>query len=147
MNIENLSNIVYLTDNAYIIIGMVRPGSYSFITYLEHEIFPPDNEESNDKFHLHLTRFEGVPYTVVGFPQKFLPDARKIADRCGMKLITGVPLSQNESDSHQFPINHSLDLTFTLENMIAYTAEELGAALIAERDRLQQYYRLKFDQN
>ena len=143
---------VYKSNYAYIILDAMRPGAITFMTRLEYEYFPPDNEELSDLFTVHFMKHMGQPYVVVGVPFEYLEKCRKLADQNCLKIVSGTPVITNifkdqsslepKIEQYPFPIHHSADLIFTIENLKTYeTPEKVKNALMEERMKVEDYIR------
>jgi len=103
-------------DYVYIICGAYRPNTDKFIYTVEHTLFPPTNEELNDLFDIFVMPFADLLYVVMGIPQKYLEKCKKIATSLNLELILGKPIGHTAGGSIHFPLDHSSDLIYTVEN-------------------------------
>ena len=154
--IGDKNNYVYKSDYLYIILAVYRPGAITFMTKLEHELFPPHNEELNDLYTIHYMQHEKQPYVVLGVPMEYLEQCKKLAEQNHLKLVNGTPITtyikeiredeaEHEIDQRPFPIPHSNDLTYTLENLKSYESpEKLQKALQIERSIIQRYMQIYY---
>ena len=155
-SIKNKGDFVYKSNYLYIILTMYRPGAVTFMTKLEHEFFPPHDQKLNDLYTVHFMKHEEQPYVVLGVPMEYLEQCKNLAEQNCLKLVNGTPVTtyikeindgdnEPEIDQRPFPIHHSLDLTYTLENLKSYEApERLQKALQIERNLIQRYLQLYY---
>ena len=137
---ETKPNYVYLICAAF------RPGSSTFMTRVEYEIFPPKDSSLNDLYEVSIIPFENLNYLVIGFPKNpksYLKKSFEIANSLGMKLVLGKPISKNSTGASQFPLNYSTDSIFTLEtkdnNKIPKDLDSHNKLLQEEAQKLQIY--------
>lgn len=132
---------VYLSDYIYLVLGMFRPQSLTFLTRLEHEHFPPGSP-LNDKFTVHMAYYGGNPYSIIGVPMENLKLCRILAESLELQLINGLPLwcseSKGETVNH-FPISHSPDLTWTVQNKKTMDPRKITSMLQREVISVQKY--------
>lgn len=121
---RNYMNSEYI----YIIMDIKRPFTKLFMLRLENEMpLTDDNiddkvyKESakNDTFHLQLINHEQVDYIIAGIHQKHKKFAQKLAHDMGFSIFNGTPKHADRTSTKEvkllpFPLNHSVDLTFTL---------------------------------
>lgn len=134
---------VYVSNYIYIILGMFRPGALTFLTKLEYEYFPPSediNDTLNDLFTVHIASYEGNTYSIIGVPMEYLDKCRQLADSIGLQLINGYPMTANKKDSlSHFPISHSQDLTYTVQNTETLDPKTVQAKIQKELIQVRKY--------
>ena len=155
--IQNKNEYVYKSNYIYVILLMKRPGATTFMVKLEHEHFPPHDQSLNDLYTVHYIRHDGEPYVIVGVPMEYLQQCNELAEKNCLRLVNGTPLTayikedqQQQSDpaiDHKpFPIHHSHDLTYTLENIKSYESlEKIQKGLQMEGKILQKYLKRYYE--
>lgn len=138
----------------YLVCAAFRPGSSTFMTKIEYEIFPPGKPELNDLYEVSIIPFEGFNYLVIGIPKEPKNNLKlcyKIAEDIGMKLVLGKPISKNSVGASQFPLDHSSDSIFTLETKdntkIPKDINKLNNILREEVNNLQKYIKIQSGNN
>lgn len=146
--ILNKNEYVYKSNYIYTIVSAYRPGAALFMTKLEHDHFPPHDPELNDLYTVHFMKHDNQPYIIVGVPMEYLQQCKKLAEDNNLRLVNGTPnlfREKKETDTIEidripFPIHHSPDLTYTLENCKSYeTPQQLQIALQFERKIIKRY--------
>ena len=140
MEHANSSSIVYDTDHVYLILGMFRPGAVTFMTRMEYEYFFPTNPTLNDLYSVNMHKFDGQTYVVIGFPRQYLEQAKKLAKKLSLRLLSGVPTSI-DSNKHpvHFPIESASDSTYTITNQSTYTLEQAQQVIRLEVQEIRKY--------
>lgn len=155
MQIADKADYVYKSDYVYIISGMYRPGAATFMTRLEYEHFSPDNKELQDQFTIYMTQHQGKPYAVIGVPMEHLETCQRLAESLKMQLLQGSPVGiqfkkGEDKDGKEtdveckptqlpFPIDHSPDLTYTLQNLENIPENKVKSRLKKELIKLETY--------
>jgi hypothetical protein len=105
-------------DFCYFIAPSNMVGIRLFCTRAEYEIPQTDeeglSEECRDNWHLSITNWNDIHYLVIGFHRAYLAWYQSIADECELNCLRGRPMSIEGEDRQAFPLDHSIDMMFTL---------------------------------
>lgn len=137
--VEFLKTHTLLPNSIYVIGASYRPGVVSFVTHLEHEHYIG---KAADKFDLFVVTYAGNKYLVMGIPFKDQELCIKEAERHGLRLVSGKPLSNYaEGQLVHFPLQYSEDSIFTLESIskIPQDPKLLEQALKDELRAVKEY--------
>lgn len=100
-------------DKLFIICMETRPGMRLFLVDLEYNKFIPGTP-LNDRFELFINKWEGIGWAVVAVPMKYKDFVWEVAERNGMRVADGIPMTLGNEGSVSFPL--AGDNVFTLEN-------------------------------
>lgn len=93
---------------------------------------------------MYSTKFNGLPFIVVGVPRSDIGICQALASDLELKLVIGIPASDvitdtGQTDRRHFNISHSPDSTYTLQNTRTYTDQERFDAITSEHIKLTAY--------
>lgn len=104
-----------LPGSVYVVGATYRPGVISFITHLENEYYLGDDA---DRFDLFVVTYVGNKYLVMGIPLEHHELCVKEAEKYGLRLVNGKPLSNyTEGELVHFPLQYAEDSVYTLESI------------------------------
>lgn len=107
----------------YIIGCLLRPGTLTFATDLEHTYFSPDTDV-NDLYNIFQLQYCGMPYYIIEIPHSSYQIAKTLADALGLKMVNGKPSSvgQAQPSDPPFGLVCSASHCWTLETQHSLTS-------------------------
>lgn len=90
-----------------------RPGVSLFSVLLEHTFYKPGTSD-NEKFIMHLIKWERILWFVITIPAIEKNRAEVVAKKSGIRIADGVPSMITSKGVAQFPLD--MKNVFTLEN-------------------------------
>lgn len=127
-------------------IGMIappRPGVELCFVELEHTYFPPGTDINKD-FIMRLLNWEGIIWGIVSIPKTEIDLIKEVAEKNGLKLVSGTPHAFTQEGIKPFPIKDS-DGTFVLENIsghriYANDSENTNKILDKEKSEVEKIF-------
>jgi hypothetical protein len=147
------SKLIELTNdpNLFHILMMAnRPGVGEFQTHLEHEYFPPEDYELNDKMDVRIVKWNGLLWDFISIPYSMKDAAYKTAESVKMRFeVEGaIPHMIGGGEISSFPVSESVGnrIVHLINNSDSGVYNgPLGSkdAEIEERARVREYMRQK----
>lgn len=103
------------SGSIYIIGCLLRPGTLSFATSLEHDYFPPD-DDINELYNIFQLQYCNMPYYIVEIPRGSFSVAEKVAQKYKLAMVNGKPSNPAEDDK-PFGLVCNAESCYTLETI------------------------------